>query len=105
MKKTLLVGLILLISLGLFYKVSTSDQSVVSPKDFGEGVYYFSIIDGSRSIFGSLPRSRDPEIFGRSLAAFKAANPNLKVTGIASKNFDVGDFNFTAGYWVNFEEK
>ena len=105
MKRICIVGLVLLIGLGLFYKVSTSDEGVVSPKDFGKGVYYFSIVNESHSSFDGIRTSRDPEIFGRSLAAFKDAHTNLKVTGIASRNYNIGDFNYTAGYWVNFEEK
>lgn len=100
-----LVGLVLLIGLGVVYKVYAGDQEIVSPKDFGEGVYYFSIVIPPSGWISRLPTSRDPEIFGRSLAAFKASHTNLRVTGIASRNYAVGDYEYTVGYWVNFEEK
>lgn len=98
-----LMGLILLIGLGVVYKVYADNQEIVSPKDFGQGVYYFSVATKiNNDPFGVYYKIMDPETFGRSLAAFKARHTNLKVSGMESVNHADG---FAIGYWINFEEK
>lgn len=77
---------------------------IIPPKDFGQGLYYFTVeVPG---LIGYVDAG--PEVFGRSLAAFQAQHPNLKVTAIAPRKIDAsGGFGYlyTTGYFVNFEKK
>lgn len=70
---------VVLVSFGLIYGVCAENQEIITPKNFGHGVYFFSVM-GERA-----KEVIDPEIFGRSLAVFKARHPNFKVTSIARR--------------------
>jgi len=95
--------IVILASLGTVC-VSAEDQNIISPENFGQGVYYFSLVH-TTTFRKDIPY-RDPKIFGRSLAAFKAEHPGFKVTSMAPQISGGASSKVNIeGYWVNFEKK
>lgn len=93
--------MIVFLGFGLVYGASANGQELVVPENFGYGVYYFYMIANGGH---SLERRKDRRIFGRSLAAFRAKNPNLRIVSITAQS-DSAFGTFVLGYWVVCESR
>lgn len=68
--------------------------AVISPRDYGNGVYYFNCLPCSRGTCEC-----DQEILGSSLSKFIGDNPNLVFVNMAPKIIGYGH---TEGYFIKF---
>ncbi len=87
--------------LRMLFSKKAEEVKLVKPKikDFGEGVYFFSM-SYEEPHLGQM--NLRYEVFGEALSEFKAKNPHLIVTAIAPQKTSS---LLLDGFWVNCEKK